>query len=72
MLELRHLATAAAAAAAVAVSFTVMECNGRVSTQINKIGAHVCSVLDKNEEVWREYYRLSDFIKDKSVQVKRE
>jgi hypothetical protein len=57
MLELRHLATAAAAAAAVAalaVSFTVMEHDGGVSIQINKIGSHECSVFDKNIEVWKE------------------
>lgn len=61
MLELRHLATAAAVA--LAVSFTVMEYDGRVSIQINKIGSHVCSVLDKSKEVWKEYYRLSDSMK---------
>ena len=74
MLELRHLATAAAAAAAVpvavaaavlAVSFTVMKCDSRVSIQISKIGSHVCSVLDKNKEVWKECHRLSASIKVK-------
>jgi uncharacterized protein GlcG (DUF336 family) len=69
MLELRHLATAAAAAVAaalaLAVSFTVMDYDGRVSMQINKTGAHICHVLNKNTVVWKECYRLSDLMKDR-------